>query len=102
MEKKTELNQVEITQDGTIQVRIGLCIYDGSSCVHTQWHRSAVNPGGDIDMQFSVVNENIARIGYPSVSTEDIAKTKALANTAWTPEVVAAYQEKIALLGASA
>lgn len=102
MEKKTEVNQIEITQDGTIQIRLALKIVDGAQELHSQWHRTSCNPGTDVDAQFALVNAHLAALSYPAVPVSDIDRVKAQANAAWTPSIVSAFMEKIALLGASA
>lgn len=99
MEKKTEINQIEITRDGYVQIRIALMIMDGTTEVSNKWHRTMCLPGSDIDIQFALVDSHLTQMGYPVTPQEDIDRVKALAAAAWTPDVVSAFQE---LMGASA
>lgn len=73
----TKVDQIEIVENGTIQVRTATIIQkDGVELTRTH-HRHTKAPGEDI-------------------SNED-AKVQAIANAIWTAEVIAAYQASIAL-----
>lgn len=61
--KTSKLDLVEKTQSGFIQFRIALT--EGDS---VKWHRSAIEPGGDVDAQMSAVNANLVDMGWPAVT----------------------------------
>jgi len=90
--KKTEVNQIEVTQNGTVQIRIKLSVLENGVELNSAWHRTAFYPGCDIDAQFSSVNANLASMQREPVSIADIDKVKAHCTLAWTPQVIAAYQ----------
>ena len=72
----TKVDQIEITENNHIQVRMATIIEkDGVELTRT-FHRHVVHPGDDI-------------------SNED-PKVQAIANAIWTPEVIATYQALIA------
>ena len=72
----TKVDQIEVVENGTIQIRTATIIEkDGTELTRTH-HRHTKAPGED-------------------VSNED-SKVQAIANAIWTPEVIAAYQALIA------
>jgi hypothetical protein len=73
----TKVDQIEVLENGIIQIRIATIIEkDGQELTRT-FFRTTKAPGED-------------------VSNED-AKVQAIANAIWTPEVISAYQASIAL-----
>jgi hypothetical protein len=79
-----KIDKIEIVEDGSILVREATNIVKDGQVIATTYHRSSFIPGSDISAQ----PDNI----------------KAIANTVWTPEVIAAYntaqQELLARIGA--
>ena len=92
IEKKTILDQIEITRNGTVQVRFGLLILEDEQEIDSKWHRTAFPPGHDVAAQIAAVNAHLAQMGKWPVSEADAAHITAMCTQAWTPEVVAAYQ----------
>jgi hypothetical protein len=92
IEKQTKLNKVEITDNGMVLFRLALCLVEDGKEISNKWHRSGVEPGGDIDAQFAAVNAHLIQMGQMPVSADDIERVRAQAIAAWTPEVVSAYQ----------
>jgi hypothetical protein len=76
LEKQITVDLIEIVENGTIQVRTKTAILEDGKAISSQFHRHVVVPGAD-------------------VSAED-AKVQAIAASIHTPEVIAAYQEKLA------
>lgn len=73
--KQSVIDQIEVTRLGFVQIRrADFVIRDGVEIAKT-YHRHSLAPGADL-------------------SNED-AKVVAIAQAAWTPEVIAAYQESI-------
>jgi hypothetical protein len=72
----TKVDQIEVTQLNTIQVRIANIIEKDEIEVAKTYQRHVLAPGED-------------------VSNED-PKVQAIANAIWTEEVIAAYQALIA------
>ena len=92
IEKKTIIDQIEITRNGTVQVRFGLLLLEDGQETDSKWHRTGFPPGHDITAQIAAVNAHLAQMGKPSVSAEDSARIAAVCAQAWTPEVIAAYE----------
>jgi hypothetical protein len=76
LQEITKVDQIELTENNTIQVRTATIIEKDGVEISRSFHRHVVSPGED-------------------VSNED-PKVQAIANTIWTPEVIAAYQALIA------
>jgi len=69
------IDQIEVTRNGSVNVRrADLILKDGVEIAKT-YHRHALVPGADL-------------------SGEDV-KVVAIAQAAWTPEVIAAYQASL-------
>ena len=87
--KQLIIDQIEVTQNGTVQVRMHKLSSDGDLLGN---HRTSIAPGGDIAAQIAIVNAHMATENYSAISAADVAKLTAICNAAWTPEVIAAYQ----------
>jgi hypothetical protein len=74
--ERTVVSLVEVTPNGTVQVRLANQILDGETVKAETFNRYCLAPGSDLTGQpDQVVN---------------------IANVVWTPEVVAAYEAQIA------
>lgn len=73
--EQSVIDQIEVTRNGSVNVRrADLVLKDGVEIAKT-YHRHVLAPGSDL-------------------SKED-AKVVAIAQAAWTPEVIAAYQASL-------
>ena len=72
LEKKTFVSQIEIVQNGTVQVRTSVCIYDNGEKISETYYRKCIQPGEDYS------NE------------ED--RVRAICTVTHTPNVVAAFE----------
>ena len=75
--KQTVVDQIEITRNGTMQIRIGLELVEDGAVLSNKWHRTMVDPGGDVTAQIAAVNAYLLAMGEQEVSAADIAKIKA-------------------------
>lgn len=87
--KQLIIDQIEITNNGTVQVRMHKMSSDGDLIGN---HRTSLPPATDINAQVAVVNAHMATENYSAISDADVVKLTAICNAAWTPEVIAAYQ----------
>ena len=78
-ETKT-IDQITITENGTIQYREATRILKDGEQIAQTYHRSSLAPASDL--------------------TDVPANVVAIANVIWTEEVVTAYQEQVAKVGA--
>ena len=89
MAKSLVIEQIEITSNGIVQVRMHKLSSDGDLIGN---HRTLLPPATDIVDQVAAVNAHMATENYSAISAADVAKLTAICNAAWTPEVIAAYQ----------
>jgi hypothetical protein len=72
LSKSTVVDQITVTENGIVLFREATRIFEDGVELSKTYHRSSLTPGQDIS-------------GVP-------ANVQAICNTAWTPEVIAAYQ----------
>ncbi len=74
---KTEIvDKIEVLENGTIQVRCATRILEDGAVLSSSFHRHVLSPNDDL--------------------TDQDPKVVAIANATWTPEVIAAYEAKMA------
>jgi len=73
----TKVDQIEIVENGSIQIRTATIIKKDNEEISRTFHRHVKHPGED-------------------VSNED-PKVQTIANAIWTEEVIAAYQTSITI-----
>lgn len=75
--KETVVDQITVMENGTVLYREATRIMEDDVQLSQTFHRTSLTPGQDLT-------------GQPE-------KVQAIAQVAWTPEVVAAYEEQQAL-----
>lgn len=97
MRKQTVVDQIEITRNGTIQLRLAKeVIDDDGSVLSRAWHRTMLPPGTDIDAQMALVNENLINdIKAAAVEQTELSRVKVIAPVIWTKPVTDAYAAKM-------
>jgi hypothetical protein len=93
MAKSLIIDQIEVTNNGTVQVRMHKLSSDGDLIGN---HRTILYPATDITAQVAAVNAHMATENYSAISASDVAKLTAICNATWTAEVVASYQAEVA------
>jgi hypothetical protein len=78
--KETVVDQITVTESGVVLYREATRILEDGIQLSQTYHRTSLAPASDL--------------------TDVPANVAAIANVAWTPEVVAAYQEQVAKVGA--
>ena len=73
--KTTTIDQITVTENGTVLYREATRIMEDGNEISKTYHRSSLTPGQDL--------------------TDVPANVVAIATTAWTDEVVAAYQASL-------
>jgi DNA-binding transcriptional LysR family regulator len=71
--KSTAVDQVTVTENGTVLYREATRVVEDGNEIAKTYHRTSLTPGQDLT-------------GQP-------ANVVAIAQAAWTPEVIAAYQK---------
>ena len=79
--KTTSIDQITVTENGIILYREATRIMENGNQISQTFHRTSLTPGEDLT-------------GQP-------AQVVAIANAAWTPEVISAYQQQLSDIQAS-
>lgn len=74
--KEKSIDQITVIEDGTVLYREATKIVEDGVMLTKTYHRTSLEPGADLSQQ--------------------PANVVAICNVAWTPDVIAAYQEKMA------
>lgn len=74
--KETVVDQITVTENGIVLYREATTIKEDGEEISKKYHRTSLTPGQDL-------------AGQP-------AQVVAIAQAAWTPEVIAAYQAQMA------
>lgn len=74
--KETKVDQITVTENGTVLYREATRVIEDGNEIAKTYHRTSLTPGQDLT-------------GQP-------ANVVAIATAAWTPEVIAAYQQAMA------
>ena len=93
IEKKTIIDQIEITRDGTIQVRLALLVLEDGEEISSAWHRTSIPPGTDPASQMAAVNTHLQQMNKSPIT--DFSLLTNIAPVVHTKEVKAAYQKKL-------
>lgn len=72
IERKSALEQPEIHRSGNLGVKIAKLLVENGTEIDCQWHRTSIPLEGDVTAQMAAVNANLAELGYPALSSEDL------------------------------
>lgn len=90
--KRTVLDRMEIDRNGVIGVRLAKEVIDDDGTVlASDFHRTMLPPGLDIDTQMAVVNQHLQQMNCAPVEADELQRIKAVAPIVWTDDVKAAY-----------
>lgn len=92
IERKTIIDQIEIGRLRVIGVRFALLLIEDGIETDCKWHRTAIEPGGDVEATIAAVNANLADMKRPAVETDRITELKAIAGLVHTPDAIAAFR----------
>jgi hypothetical protein len=90
--KQLILNVIEPTKNGTLQIKFDKLSSDGD---FLGFHRTAIEPGGDVNAQIAAVNAHMGREGFAPLPDEDLAFIHREAAFRWTPENIAPVTAKV-------
>lgn len=94
--KRVVLSQIEITPDGTLQVRLDKQVVEGDQVLSREYHRTAIPPGTKVQDQMAFVNAHLAQMGWPDLEAAAYERIKRIAKVEHTREVVKAHHERVA------
>lgn len=77
--QESVVNQIEVTENNSVQVRIAIRVLNGTEVISSRWHRTAFDMTGNftVDEQMAAVNEHLASMGEAPVGPGDIARVAA-------------------------
>ena len=84
MEKRTIVDQIEVTREGHLQIRMRKQIVDGDTAHEMGYHRTSVEPGGDCEKQLEMVNEHLEVMGHATVADAEWRRVRAIADAVST------------------
>jgi hypothetical protein len=97
IEKKTIVDQIEISRSGHIHIRFGLLLIEDGVELDCKWHRTVIEPGSDIDAQIAAVNSHLQIMGKATIDdSTQISRLKSVAALFHTSDVVAEHKARIA------
>lgn len=93
LEKKTIIDQIEVTRNGTIGIRLALQVLEDGEELSKTWHRVSIEPGMDVDDVLSLVDADIT--ARPTLKAKPIERTdgklnvlKSIVSLVHTPDFV--------------
>ncbi len=95
IEKKTIVDQIEITRDGTIQLRLGLLLVEDGVEIGCTYHRTAIPPGTDPAAQLAAVDAHLTKMGKATLDTSEAKRVTDIAPVVHTLEAVSKYAQKV-------
>ncbi len=99
IEKQTVIDQIEITRENFVQIRFGLLLVEDGKEINCQWHRTAIEPGGDVDAMIAAVNADITTrdtLRAAPITTDRVAQVKVITALIHTPDVVQKHRARAA------
>jgi hypothetical protein len=76
LEKVEVTDKIEVLENGTIQVRCATRVLEDGVVLSSSFHRHVLHPNQDL--------------------TDECPKVTAIAQATWTPEVIEAYEARVA------
>ena len=93
IEKRTVIDQIEVTRSGRIQVRLALEIVENGEAISSAYHRAAVDPGEAVADTMALVNGHLLAMGKTEIAADGMPGVLAIvAQAVHTPEVVARFK----------
>ena|ERR1035437_1242384 len=93
IEKRTVVDQRELTSTGIIQIRFLKEIVEDGNVLSFEYHRTSIKPGQDVDEVMASVNSNLLQMNCTEVSPDEIDKIRRVIQVEHTPEVIAAFKQ---------
>lgn len=101
--KKTVIEAIEPHENGIVHIKFGILEMDeDGNVVSRRIHRSAVEPGGNVDAQIAAVNADITTretLMAQPVEVGRVSEIKAVCSLAHTPEKIRAYRDSVNVRG---
>ena len=91
IEKRTVVDQREVTANGIIQIRFRKELVEDGRVLSFEYHRTSLRPGDDLDALMVHVNADLERMGGQTVA--DLEPVRRIVSAEHTAEVVKAFKD---------
>jgi hypothetical protein len=91
--KRTVVSQLEITEAGTIQVRLEKQVVEDGVVLSKEYHRTVVAPGESAADVIAEVNRHLKDTKHAELEDHEVARVQRIAAVEHRPAVVAAFAE---------
>lgn len=88
--KRTVVDQREVTANGVVQIRFRKEVLEDGKVVSFGYHRTALEPGEDLDAKMKLVNEHLQHMSCEPVS--DYESVSRLVAAEHTLDVIKAFR----------
>lgn len=97
MPKQTVFNRLEMDEHGVIMIRLQKQFVDeDGSVIDMGWHRTAIDPGGDLEATLADVNTHLLHMKVGGLKeTPGLKAVKRLVPAVHTEEIVSEFRKKI-------
>ena len=96
IEKRTIIDQIEITRNGVVRLRLDKQLVDGEKVLKSEYHRAGFEPGADLNIAIQTINNHLVALGEVEVSPIEWERVRRVVDLEHTPEVVTVFQAKVA------
>ena len=95
IETRTVVDQREVIANGIIQIRFRKELVEDGKVLTSEYHRTSLQPGDDLDRQMNAVNAHLKQMGCAVVDADGIESIRRIVDAEHTPERIAAFKAQI-------
>ena len=95
IEKRTVVDQIEITRRGHIQIRFGLLLVENGVEISCRWHRTVIEPGGSVEAMVAAVDAGLAAMNAARIDRADPPTIKSVCQLVHTPDMVEKHRAAV-------
>jgi hypothetical protein len=98
IEKKTVIDQIEVTSDAHVNIRFAIQVVEGDHVFSSTWHRVSIEPGADVEAILDLVDADITarpELRATAMHRGRVPELKSICGIAHTPEVVKRHRDKV-------
>lgn len=85
IKRKTIIDQLELTRDNTVQVRLMLLLVEGDKVLSHKYHRTAIPVGVPACMQMAEVNTHLHEMGEERLPNKEVLRIEKFCDFCQTP-----------------
>lgn len=92
LSKRVVLSQIEVTPNGTLQIRLDKQVVEDDAVLSREYHRTVLEPGIKVDDQVGAVNAHLFLMGWPPIDEATVERIRRIAKVEHTRDVVKAHR----------